>query len=473
MEEERGKSAALPFELHQCVLGNKDDCQDIHDPVNALEVARERVDERIGNHAGHDAVRNRVAERHINDREERWDRLARVGPVDLGARGEHHVADDDQRRGRCEAGDCEEDRREEDREGEERRARHGREARAAARHHARGGLDVGRRRGRAEQRADRGRDRVRAQRARDARELAVLVEEAALHRDADQRPERVEEVDEEEREHDDEEVERLDERPARAGDRAMHLVRPGLRGEERADRLVELPEVLHETVERDVRIEREVAVRRIRHVDAHRLEEHAEHPRRENAEEDRALQVVHEQEGGDERAGAREDRADAVRRERDLRVVDHRDERRLVVDDDAGGLHRDEADEEADAGRDRALERERDRVEDRLAHGREREREEEETLDEHREQRELPAVAHVQDDRVGEERVEAHARRQHERIVRHECHEERANDRGEARRDKYAAPRDARVRQDVGVHSEDVRHRHERRNARDDFRLDG
>ena len=152
--------------------------------------------------------------------------------------------------------------------------------------------------------------------------------------------------------------------------------------------------------------------------------------------------------------------------------VDERNERRLVVDDDSGGLHRDKADEEADSRRNGTLERKRNRVEYALADRRQRKRQEHYALHEHRQQRELPAVAHTQHDAEREERVETHARRQHERIVRHERHEQRADDSRDGRREEYAAARDSGDGKYVGVHGEDVRHRHERRDAGDDFGLD-
>ena len=153
--------------------------------------------------------------------------------------------------------------------------------------------------------------------------------------------------------------------------------------------------------------------------------------------------------------------------------VHERDECGLVLDDDLRRLERDEADEETDAGRDRALEGHRDRIEDPLPDGREREREEDEPLDEHRQERKLPAVTHSQNDAVREEGVESHPRRQHERVVREERHQERAHDGREGRRQEHAAARDARRGENVGVHGEDVRHRHERGDPRHDFRLDG
>ena len=59
-----------PVASHECELGDEDRRQHIHDPVDALEVAGERIDDRVGDHAEHDAVRDGVGERRGRDGEE-------------------------------------------------------------------------------------------------------------------------------------------------------------------------------------------------------------------------------------------------------------------------------------------------------------------------------------------------------------------------------------------------------------------
>ena len=56
VERRARQKCRAPLGLHQRVLGDEDDGEDVHDPVDTLEVERECVDERIGDHAGHDAV---------------------------------------------------------------------------------------------------------------------------------------------------------------------------------------------------------------------------------------------------------------------------------------------------------------------------------------------------------------------------------------------------------------------------------
>ena len=70
-------------------------------------------------------------------------------------------------------------------------------------------------------------------------------------------------------------------------------------------------------------------------------------------------------------------------------------------------------DEEPDAGRNRFLQREGDAVEDRFTHRCERKRKEYQPFHEHRQQRELPAVAHCQHHGEREKGVQPHSRSQH------------------------------------------------------------
>ena len=267
-------------------------------------------------------------------------------------------------------------------------------------------------------------------------------------------------------------VERRDERPSRAH-RLARAVRPARRVEDRADGMPKLTEILGKPLEREIGIEGKELGGRVRHIYAARLRDNAEPPREEDAQKNRPLPALDEQKAGEDRAGERQQGADAVGVERDILEADHRDERSLVVHDNPRRLHRDQADVKAYSRRDSLLERNRNRVEDALAHRRERQREKNQTLHKYSQERKLPAIPHAQHHAVREEGVEAHPRREDERVVRHERHQERAYHGRHRSRHEHAAARDPRIREDVRVHGQDVRHRHERGDARHDLRPDG
>ena len=113
-----------------------------------------RVEQDVREHAGDQAVGDRVCERHDRQSQKRGDRVPDVPPVDVGGDLGHHGADEDERAARGPRRDRREDGREEDGDEEAEARDHGGDARRTALGYARAGLDKGRDRRHAEERAD-------------------------------------------------------------------------------------------------------------------------------------------------------------------------------------------------------------------------------------------------------------------------------------------------------------------------------
>ena len=134
-----------------------------------------------------------------------------------------------------------------------------------------------------------------------------------------------------------------------------------------------------------------------------------------------------------------------------------------MSDDDPGVLHADQRQEEPDAAADGPVKIARDGVNDRLLYPGKGKREENQPRDEHRPQRRLPRDAHADDHGVGEVGVDAHARRQRNRVSRIDPHQQATERRGETRGDRDGGGGHAGFAQDRGVDEDDVRHRQEGR----------
>jgi hypothetical protein len=213
-----------------------------------------------------------------------------------------------------------------------------RDAGARALLHAGDALDVGGHRRRPEDGADDRSERVRRHRLASAWQLPVHQEAGALG-DADERPDRVEEPEEEEDEH-----RRNEARRERAGD-----VEPAECRRERGRAGDDAFPV-------------------------HEAGEHRGDRRRERADEDRAPAPAREERRGEERPAERDQHGGLVK-------IAERDERARRGADEAGPLEADERQEEADARGDRVLQRGRDRVDQPLAQPDQGEREEREPGD--------------------------------------------------------------------------------------------
>ncbi len=144
-----------------------------------------------------------------------------------------------------------------------------------------------------------------------------------------------------------------------------------------------------------------------------------------------------------------------------LAQVAHADHGRRVVDDDAGALQGDQREEQADPRGDGRAQLQRDAVDDPLADLEDRQQEEQARGQEYRAEGHLPGVAHAQHHGVGEESVQAHARRQGDRVVGDQAHHRRAEGRRQAGGDEDRALVHAGFAEDARVDEEDVGHRQE------------
>ncbi len=132
-------------------------------------------------------------------------------------------------------------------------------------------------------------------------------------------------------------------------------------------------------------------------------------------------------------------------------------------------LRPDERDEQPDAAGDGELQRVGDGADDPLANPREREREEDAAVHEHHPERLLPRHPGAEADGVGEERVDAHARRQGQRIVREQRHQRRGGRRAERGHGDERGAIHAGIGEDARVDRQDVGHGGKGREARLEF----
>ena len=406
-----------------------------HDPADFLVLADGGLHERVAHEAEREAVGDRARERHHDDGKERRQGVGEVREIDLPDLLHHERADEDERRRRREARHETDERREDQRDEEADGDRHGREPRLAARRDARGALDVAcDRRGAEDGGADRAHG-VRRERAVEVLDLAVRLHELRLRREADERAHVVEELDDRKRE-----------------DNGDDAIVPRADDVELAERLAHVRHARAHDI-RDTMRHRRVA------------ETHGEQRRRDDADEDGALYLArHER--------AREHEAEEREQRRRLRHMTEADERRLVRHDEARALEADESDEEADAHADGHAQILRHGVDDGLADVTDREDQEQDAREEHRAECDCPVQAERAAHIVGEKGVESHARRERDRIVGDDAHDHRRERRDPDGRGDGRIFRDARLGKNVRIDEDDIGERDERRESRQDLRLD-
>ena len=132
-------------------------------------------------------------------------------------------------------------------------------------------------------------------------------------------------------------------------------------------------------------------------------------------------------------------------------------------------MEADEGDEEADAPSDSGVELVRDGGEQTLADSGEGEGEEYDAGEEDGSQGGLPGDAHLEDDGVGEVGVEAHAGGQGKGVVGDGSHEDAAEGCAETGGGGDGSDRHSSLREDGGVHEDDVGHRDEGGEAGEDL----
>ena len=285
--------------------------------------------------------------------------------------------------------------------------------------------------------------------------LALLVQHIGLGSNTDEGAKGVEQVNEEEGEHDGEEVQ-----DAHAGEIGLEHLTKGL---------AQSGEVEADEAGGDDGVHTAVGVR---HIDAGQLADDAQHPGDEDAVEDAALDLLHQQDGGNSHAQQCEDGAHAHRGEGLALEVLVGDEGGVAVDDELCVLQADKGNEQADAHADCALEGHGDGVEDALTDVGQAQHDEDDALDKDGHQGQLPAVAHCEDDGIGKVGVQAHAGSQREGVVGQQSHQGSADEGCQRGGDQDGICIHAGSGKDAGVDRKDVGHRHEGGDACHDLGLD-
>ena len=356
--------------------------------------------------------------------------------MQVGRALEHEDADDHERGRSRRGGNEQDDGREKKREQKAARDDERGKSGAAARLDARGRLDVaGDGRG-PEAGTDHGGAGVGGEGLRDFREVAVFVEQPRALADADERAHVVEQIDEQEREN---ERQRQREMRPKPGKIKMEGDRRERRGE------AEHAGKIHRFLD-----------------DVQPLEREIDDGKEEDIQDDRAGNVAHDADGRGDQAKNDEQRF------RSAQVADG-DERGRVGCDHAAFLQADERDEEADAAGDRGLEIARDRLEKFLAQAGNRQQEKADAAVENHAERRRPRDAVADADGEGEKRVQAHARRERDGVVRHQRHDGGHERRGEAGRGHERGGVHAGLGENRRVDGEDVGHRGEGGETTDDL----
>ncbi len=152
-----------------------------------------------------------------------------------------------------------------------------------------------------------------------------------------------------------------------------------------------------------------------------------------------------------------------------LLEVAHADDGGRVADHDSGVMQGDQCQKQADTSGNGRTQGQRDAVDDPFTDAKDRQNEEHHRRDEHCTQRYLPAVTHVQDHGIGKEGVQAHARCKGDRVVGDQPHHRRADGGCQAGGDEYRALVHAGFAEDARVDEQDVGHRQESRDARENL----
>ena len=155
-----------------------------------------------------------------------------------------------------------------------------------------------------------------------------------------------------------------------------------------------------------------------------------------------------------------------------MRNVAQTHQRGVIVDNDTGVLQADEGDEQADTGADGFLQGSGDGVQQPGAHLRNRQDDEDNTFNQDGREGELPAVSHSQADRKYKEGVQAHTGSQTKWFFGIQGHDQGSHDGGQGRRSKDGSAGHVKGTEDAGVDGQDIGHRQEGRNTRDNLCAD-
>jgi len=144
-----------------------------------------------------------------------------------------------------------------------------------------------------------------------------------------------------------------------------------------------------------------------------------------------------------------------------------------IGDDQLRAAQPNKGDKHADAAGRRVLQAARNAVDDLLAHARHSEQHEEHAGEKHGAQSRAPGDVHGDAHGVSEISVERHSRGQGDWVVGVQAHYERSDGRCDAGGKDHPIRRNSGLRENLGVHHNDVRHREEGGDAAEQFAANG
>ena len=273
------------FSLKENIFENKEHGKNVHNGGNILPFLASKIDYNVRNDAERDTFRDAVKEGHGDDAEISGDGSCIIvsSQLEICDITEYQEADDDERGGCCKGGNCCEDGCEKHGNEEEECSRDSCQPRSAACRNTRSRFHESRRCGSAENSACGGSNRVCHQSRLDLRKSAVFIEHICFRADTDERTERIEKVNEKERKNDDDEIKDAD---------AVHI---------NLETLTKGFAEFCEIGEFKRRIEGIEACCRIGNINTNELAEHTESPSRKNTNQNRAFDIFHVKNRGEER----------------------------------------------------------------------------------------------------------------------------------------------------------------------------
>lgn len=432
--------------LQQDILEDEQHRQHVHQGADLLllGLAGDEIQQRPGDDADGDALRDAVRQGHGHDGQEGRDGIGRIVKVDLCHRAQHIEAHHDQGGSRRKGRDGQEQGAEDHRQQEEDTGGHGRQAGAAALGDAGSALHVGGGGGSAQHGTGAGGDGIGQQRALDAGQTAILIQHIRLGGNADEGAQGVEQVHKEEGEHHGEEIQHV-----QSGE--VHL-------EHLAEGLAQGGEVKADEGSGNDGVHTGLGVG-----DVHTAQfaEDAQHPGDHDAVEDGPLDLLDQHDGDDQHTDQGQDGAHTHAVEGFALKALVGQQSGVTVDDELGVLQAHKSDKQADAHADSGFEGGGDGVEERLPDVGQGQDDEDDAFRKDGHQGHLPGVAHFQDDGVGEVGIQAHAGGQRKGIVGQQCHQRRANESRQRSGNEDRVGIHTGSGQDAGVDRKDIRHGHE------------
>ena len=137
-----------------------------------------------------------------------------------------------------------------------------------------------------------------------------------------------------------------------------------------------------------------------------------------------------------------------------------------------GAFERNQRQKQADTGGNRHFQRHGQSIHQSFAHFKQAENNKNNARHKHRAQRHLPGHAHAFDHRISKISIQAHARRQGNRIIGQHAHHKAADGRSDASGHKHRPDIHAGFRQNQWVDNDDVAHGQKSGQAGEQFRAD-